>query len=145
MDAREYLNSIRNMMREKELWERELEKVDEMLRAPGIRYDYDKINSSPKKDGVEKLAIKHMQRREKYIRKMNENVTELIKVRSEALTYIRQIKSYDQQEILILRYLDNLPWWTITQIRHAEDDSGQMQLRDRAIISLQKIFDESYQ
>lgn len=142
MDAKEYLDRIRMMMREKELWERELNKVDEMLKPSAIRYDGDRITSTPSKDGLEKLAIKHMKRREKVIRKMNENISELIVARSEALSYIRQIKSYDQQEILILRYLDNLPWWTINQIRRTNDESSQFKLRDRAIESLQKILDK---
>lgn len=142
MDARTYLNYIRQMMLEKEMWERHLEKIDEMISTPAIQYDSIKITSTPSKDSLEKLAIKHMERCEKIIAKINELVSELLEKQYEALTYIRKIESNDQQEVLILYYIDALSWREVANARGVDDVTAQMHLRDRAIESLQKILDD---
>lgn len=143
MDAKQYLNYIRQMMLEKAMWERHLEKIDEMLiTTPAIQYDSIKITSTPSKDSLEKVAIKHLERCEKIIVKINELVAELIQKQYEALKYIRKIESVDQQEVLILYYIDALSWREIADAREVDDVTSQMHLRDRAIESLQKIFDD---
>ncbi|MBO4863840.1 MAG: DUF1492 domain-containing protein [Eubacterium sp.] len=143
MDAKQYLNYIRQMMLEKAMWERHLEKIDEMLiTTPAIQYDSIKITSTPSKDSLEKVAIKHLERCEKIIVKINELVAELIQKQYEALKYIRKIESVDQQEVLILYYIDALSWREIADARNVDDVTAQMHLRDRAIESLQKIFDD---
>ena len=143
MDAKQYLNYIRQMMLEKAMWERHLEKIDEMLiTTPAIQYDSIKTTSTPSKDSLEKVAIKHLERCEKIIVKINELVAELIQKQYEALKYIRKIESVDQQEVLILYYIDALSWREIADAREVDDVTSQMHLRDRAIESLQKIFDD---
>ena len=143
MEAKQYLENIRFMMNEKAMWEDELGKIDDMIiGAPAIQYDSDKITSSPRKDGLEMLAINHLERREDIIRQINNLITELIEKRDEALRYITLIKSKDQQEVLIMYYVNALSWREIADIRERYNLAGQMRLRDRAISTLQKIFDD---
>lgn len=143
MKAKKYLENLRFMMKEKAMWEAELENIDEMMvSAPAIRYDSEKIISSPRKDGLEMLAINHIERRGAIINEINELITELIEKQKEALRFIKLIESDDQREILILYYINALSWREIMDIRNRSDLAGQMQLRDRAIKTLQKIFDE---
>lgn len=142
MDAREYLEGLRKIMAEKTMWERELGRIDDMLGAKAIQYQPDRVQTSPRQDGLENEAIRYTERREKIIRKLNETITELMEKQFEALTYIKQIESDDQREVLILRYIDGLKWWDIMSARRCDDISGQMKLRDRAISSLQKIMDD---
>lgn len=144
MDAKKYLNYIRQMMREKQMWERQLEKIDELIiSTPAIQYDSVKITSTPNKDTLEKVAIKHLERCEKIIVKINELVLELIQKQYDALKYIRYIESSDQQEVLILYYINCLPTWDdVAKARGVSDTRSQLNLRDRAIDSLQKILDD---
>lgn len=142
MDAREYLEGLRKIMAEKTMWERELGRIDDMLGAKAIQYQPDRVQTSPRQDGLENEAIRYAERREKIIRKLNETITELMEKQFEALTYIKQIESDDQREVLILRYIDGLKWGDIKSARQCDDISGQMKLRDRAISSLQKIMDD---
>lgn len=143
MEARQYLNYIKKMMDEKRMWERQLEQIDEiMINTPAIQYDSIKVTSTPNKDNLEKVALKHMERCEKIIVRINELVADLIQKQYEALTYIRKIESKDQQEVLILYYINNLSWEKIREVRGVNDSTSQMHLRDRAIESLQKIFDD---
>ena len=143
MEAKQYLENLRFMMKEKTMWEAELENIDElMVSAPAIKYDSDKITSSPRKDGLEMLAINHLEKRGAIINEINELITELIGKQKEALEFIKLIESDDQREILILYYIKALSWREILNVRNKSDLPGQWQLRDRAIRSLQKIFDE---
>lgn len=142
MDAREYLEGLRKIMAEKTMWERELGRIDDMLGAKAIQYQPDRVQTSPRQDGLENEAIRYAERREKIIRKLNETITVLMEKQFEALTYIKQIESDDQREVLILRYIDGLKWGDIKSARRCDDISGQMKLRDRAINSLQKIMND---
>ena len=143
MKAKKYLENLRFMMKEKAMWEAELENIDEMMvSAPAIQYDSEKITSSPRKDGLEMLAINHIERRGAIINEINDLITELIEKQKEALRFIKLIESDDQREILIMYYINALSWREIMDIRNRSDLAGQMQLRDRAIKTLQKIFDE---
>ena len=143
MEAKKYLENIRFMMQEKAMWEAELGQIDDMLiGAPAIQYDSDKIKSSPRKDGLEMLAINHLEKRDAIIQQINSLITDLIEKRNEALHYIRHIDSRDQQEVLIMYYVNALSWREIANIRDRYNLPGQMRLRDRAIISLQKIFND---
>ena len=142
MDAKQYLEELRRIMTEKTMWEKELDRIDDMLGARAIQYQPDRVQTSPRQDGLENEAIRYAERREKIIHKLNETITELMEKQFEALTYIKQIESDDQREVLILRYIDGLKWWDIMQARRCDDISGQMKLRDRAVASLQKIMND---
>jgi hypothetical protein len=141
MDAKVYLNNIRQMMLEKNMWERHLERIDEMISTPAIQYDAIRVTSSPNKDSMERMALKHLEECQKIIDKINSIVVDLIQKQCEALTYIRQIESQEQQEVLILYYINAMQWREIAEIKDVDEIASQMHLRDRAINSLQKIFD----
>lgn len=142
VDAKSYMNNIRQMMLEKNMWERQLERIDEMISTPAIQYNSIRVSSSPAKDDLERMAIKHAEECEKIVEKINNLVADLTQKQYEALTYIREIESTDQQEILIMYYISALQWREIAEIKHVDEIAAQMHLRDRAIQSLQKILDE---
>lgn len=141
MDAKEYLNEIRRKMKRKAMWEDQLDRIDDLIGTKAIQYTPDKVQSSPKKDGLENEAINHLERREEIIEKINTLITEIITAQAEALEYIGQIESDDQREVLILRYVECKQWWDIADQRDRRDISSQMELRDRGLVSLQKILD----
>lgn len=141
MDAKSYMNNIRQMMLEKNMWERQLERIDEMISAPAIQYDSIRVTTTPAKDSLERMAIKHAEECDKIVEKINKIVIDLTQKQYEALTYIRQIESTDQQEILILYYINALQWREIVEAKQVDEIASQMHLRDRAIQSLQKILD----
>lgn len=141
MDAKEYLNEIRRKMKAKAMWEDELDRIDDLIGTRAIQYTPDKVQSSPKKDGLENQAINHLERRDEIIERINNLITEIIEAQAKALNLIGRIESDDQREVLILRYVDCLPWWDIAEKRDRRDISSQMELRDRGLASLQKILD----
>lgn len=141
MDAKSYMNNIRRMMLEKNMWERQLERIDEMISTPAIQYDSIRVSSNPAKDSLEKMAIKHAEECEKIVGKINNLIADLTQKQYEALTYIRKIESVDQQEILIMYYINALQWREIAKVKQVDETAAQMHLRDRAIQSLQKILD----
>ena len=119
--------------------QRSLKALDNMLEAKAITYNPDRVTTSPRKDGLEELAMKHMEERERIIREIEEKITWMYKRIDEATDYINQIESEEQQEVLTLRYIDLHSWSEILDIRGCDDLRAQYKLHQRAIDSLQKI------
>ena len=139
INAAEYLQEIRATNIAIHNKQRSLKALDNMLEAKAITYNPDRVTTSPRKDGLEELAMKHMEERERIIREIEEKITWMYKRIDEATDYINQIESEEQQEVLTLRYIDLLSWSEILDIRGCDDLRAQYKLHQRAIDSLQKI------
>lgn len=143
INAEEYLNDIRRKGNEIKSLRNALSAIDKDLEASAITYNPDRIHTNvPRKDGLEELAFKHLERRDKIIRALEAAITERSESIEEAVRYIRQIESDDQREVLMLRYIDAHSWSEILDIRECDDIRNQCRLRDRAIESLQRIIEK---
>lgn len=140
INAREYLEDIRRQGKEIRDLRRSLSAIDKDLEASAIHYDPDAIHTNvPRKDGLEELAFKHMERRERVINALEEAITERSEAIEQAIEYIKKIESMAQREVLLLRYIESKTWGEIMEIRECDDIRNQYRLHERALDSLQKI------
>lgn len=143
INAEEYLDDIRRKGNEIKSLRNALSAIDKDLEASAITYDPNRAHSNvPRKDGLEELAFKHLERRDRVIKALESAITERSEAIEEAVKYIRQIESDDQKEVLMLRYIESRSWSEILDIRECDDIRNQCRLRDRAIESLQKIIEK---
>ena len=143
INAEEYLDDIRRKGNEIKSLRNALSAIDKDLEASAITYDPNREHSNvPRKDGLEELAFKHLERRDRVIKALESAITERSEAIEEAVKYIRQIESDDQKEVLMLRYIESRSWSEILDIRECDDIRNQCRLRDRAIESLQKIIEK---
>ena len=143
INAEEYLNDIRQKGNEIKSLRNALSAIDKDLEASAITYNPDRIHTNvPRKDGLEELAFKHLERRDRIIKALESAITERSESIEEAVRYISKIESDDQREVLMLRYIDAHSWSEILDIRDCDDIRNQCRLRDRAIESLQRIIEK---
>lgn len=146
MKASDYMEHIRMTKRKIELVEKELDAIDdEMITVPGINYDANRVTSSPRQDKLEMQVIRLIDIKEELTAELLDLKQRYILDVHEAMGYIRQIKSENQQDLLILRYINNLKWWDILKERGYENRSSQDELKNRALASLQDIIDKDNQ
>ena len=143
MNASAYMEHIKYIKHNIDLIELELDKIDkEMITVPALNYNADKAQTSPKKDRLEKLVIALIDRKEDLTTELMELKKDYITEVHEAMKLIRSIDSEDQQEILILRYINNRKWWDILRIRDCDSLSSQQRLKARALEALQVEMDK---
>lgn len=138
MDARGYMEHIRKIRRDIDLLDLELDSIDNaMIGIPAQQYNADKVQTSPRQDKLEKQVIRLIECKEKITAEIMKLRLEYIQDVHEAMGLIRSIESREQQEILILRYINNKKWWDILRIKECDSLSSQQRLRDRALDALQ--------
>lgn len=140
LNAKEYMEDIRRQGKEIQSLRRVLSAIDKDLEASAIHYDPDAIHTNvPRKDGLEELAFKHMERRDRIIKALEGAITERSEAIEQAVGYIQKIESDAQKEVLILRYIDSKSWSEIMVIRECDDIRSQYKLHERALNSLQAV------
>lgn len=143
IDAKEYMDSIRRMGKEIQNLRRALSAIDKDLEASAINYDPNTIKTNvPRKDGLEELAFKHLERRDRIIKTLEDTITERAEAIETAISYIKQIEQPKQREILIWYYIEGKEWSEIFKIREDAglyDAGAAFELRARGIDSLNKI------
>lgn len=141
IDAREYLEEIRLLKKQIQNKQRELELIEEEGIQPisAINYDRDRVQSSPRKDGLENMVIANLEKLETLKTDVVRQIESLTQKRDEAIELIGQIESEEQQEVLMLRYIECRKWSTIMDVRDCDDPRSQYKLHDRAIESFQII------
>lgn len=141
VDAYYYLDEIRKAYKFIRAKKKALEQYDYMIDTSCINYDRDKIQSSPRQDGLEIKAIKHMEAVAGIKAEIAEKIEWQVRRIDEATTLISKIDSKEQQEVLIMRYIENKTWAEILDARDCDNLGSQYELHKRAINSLQKILD----
>lgn len=140
LNAKEYMEDIRRQGNEIQSLRRALSAIDKDLEASAINYDPNSIKTNvPRKDGLEELAFKHMERRDRIIKALEGAITERSEAIEQAVGYIQKIESDAQKEVLILRYIDSKSWSEIMVIRECDDIRSQYKLHERALNSLQAV------
>ena len=140
-DAHCYLHEIREAYAFILAKQKAIEQYDWMIDASGINYDRDKVQSSPRKDGLEMQAIRHMEAVANLRNKMSEAIEWRTRRIDEATTLISMIDSKEQREVLLMRYIENKTWAEILDARDCDNIGSQYELHKRALASFQKILD----
>jgi hypothetical protein len=141
IDAYYYLHEIRKAYKYIKAKQKALDQYDYMIDISCINYDRDKIQSSPRQDGLELKAIRHMEAVAAIKAEIAEKIEWQARRIDEATTLISQIESKEQREVLIMRYIENKTWAEILEARDCDNIGSQYELHKRAIASLQKVLD----
>lgn len=141
-DAHQYLHEIREAHAFILAKKKAIEQYDWMIDASGINYDRDKIQSSPRQDGLEMQAIRHMELVSSIRAQMTEKIAWRTRRIDEATDLISQIESKEQRDVLIMRYIDCMSWAEILEARGCDSLGSQHDLHNRAIESLQLILNK---
>lgn len=142
INAEEYLQKIRALHFSIRNKKAQLAELDKTIGISAIDYEAERINSSPRRDKLEMEAIKHLEKREKIQRRLENDITEMLEKQEEAVNYINMINSEEQQEVLIMRYIECMRWSEILDARGCDSINSQYRLHRRALESLQKILKE---
>lgn len=140
-DAYQYLQEIREAYSYIYNKSEDLKHYDYMLGISGINYDPDRVQSSPRQDGLEMQAIKHLEAIEEIKKDIAEKMEWRTKRINQATDLICKIESQEQQEVLRMRYINNMSWSEILEARGCDDIRNQYRLHERAVKELQKILD----
>ena len=141
MMAKELLEDVRSSLWTMREIESTIAELDDIIGASAIRYDSERITSSPQKDGLEKMALEHLTRVEAVKKELLQMASHYAEVKKIALYFISKLESDSQKEVLEMRYIKGMKWWDILEARHCDDLRSQQKLCDRAINSLQEIMD----
>jgi hypothetical protein len=141
INAHHYLHEIREAYAYIINKQKALEQYDYMLGVSGIDYNPDKVQTTPRQDGLERQAIRHLE----VVGHIKLDIARKIEWRTkridEATDMISKIESKDQQDVLMMRYIEGMSWSDILNARGCDNLSSQYELHKRAIESLQKILD----
>lgn len=143
VDAKEFLEDIRRKGKDIQNYKKALSAIDKDLEASAINYDPNTIKTNvPRKDGLEELAFKHLEKRDRIIRALERAITERAEAIEMAVAYINKIEQPKQREILIWYYIEGKEWSEIFKIREDAglyDAGAAFELRARGVDSLNKI------
>lgn len=139
INASEYLQDIRATNISIHNKRRLLKQMEEVIAISGISYDNEHISSSPRKDKLEMDVIRRIEDRDRIKQSIEADIDFMIKRQDEAVKFINMMELEDQQEILMLRYIECKRWSEILDIRGCDDISSQYKLHKRALESLQEI------
>ena len=109
-DAYEFLHEIRADFIYIMNKSRELKCFDYMIDLSGINYNPDKVQSSPRQDGLELKAIRHMETIKEIKADIAEAMERRVKRIDHAMDLISKIESKEQQDVLIMRYIEHMNW-----------------------------------
>lgn len=141
-DAYQFLHKIREDFMFIVNKSRELKHYDYMIGISGINYDPDKVQTSSKQDGLELKAIRHMEA----IKELKADIAEAMECRAKridrATDLISKMESREQQDVLIMRYIEHMNWSEILDKRNCDNIGSQYELHKRALASFQAILDE---
>lgn len=141
-DAYQFLHEIREDFIYILNKSRELRSFDCMIGISGIDYNPDKVQSSPRQDALELKAIRHMEA----IKELKADIAEAMERRAKridrATELISKMESREQQDVLIMRYIEHMNWSEILDKRDCDNISSQYELHKRALASFQHILDD---
>lgn len=120
---------------------RELKCFDYMIDLSGINYNPDKVQSSPRQDGLELKAIRHMETIKEIKADIAEAMERRVKRIDHAMDLISKIESKEQQDVLIMRYIEHMNWSEILEARDCDNIGSQYELHKRALVSFGKLLD----
>lgn len=111
MDAKRYLYSIRDEQKEIQSLERRINEAEMSLLPGGIRYDSEKVQTSPRGDTMADMVAKL----DEYVQELRERVAVLTERKEKAQRIINQIDSATERTILSELFLSS-PRMRIDQV-----------------------------
>ncbi len=136
MTAKEYLQRIRSERLEIQQFEERIEKQRYSLLPSGIRYDVDKVQTSPDDPMMRVYA-----EIDKLDRKIKEHLERLTTHYNIAMSNIMLLDKSEHRQVLVLYYLgQELLTWQMVAERMSFSEQRIYQLHNEAIAELEKIW-----
>lgn len=135
MDAKSYLNNIRNIDKYITM---KLEQINELrqMNITAVITDMP-MNTETENDKIANIIIKI----DKLQGEINKYIDTLVDYKAQALRYIKEINDMDIRIVLEMRYVNNDKWETIAETLNIEVRQV-FRLNAKAIVKIQKIMDK---
>lgn len=140
MTGKEYMSRIKETRRKIRMLKEQIER-DTIMAAgvSAIRYDKDRVQTSPSADRMTDIVIKISEATDE----LKEEVHHLQILEMEAISYLVKLKE-EHERVLSYHYLDGCDWKDVAK-RMDYDDSYIYELKDKALNELTKVLNNSEQ
>lgn len=138
MTGKEYMDQIRKVRREIRLLEEQILRDTVFAsNVKAIRYDVDKVQTSPDGDRMADIVSGIIGSEEKLYNK----IKYLMKKEEEARTYLVQLRE-EHERVLVLHYFDGLKWEDVAE-KVGYDDKYIYDLKNKALDELTQLLTKS--
>lgn len=139
LDALDYMRGIRLLRRRIKLLEEQIER-DTILAAgvSAIRYDKDRVQTSPIQDRMTEIVAKIIETTDK----LKESIYDLQVKEEEVIGYLTQIDE-QYERILTYHYLDGIDWTEVADLMRYENSRYVYEVRDKALQALDVVLKEN--
>lgn len=138
MTGKEYMDQIRKVRREIRLLEEQILRDTVFASSvKAIRYDVDKVQTSPDGDRMADIISGIIGSEEKLYNK----IKYLMKKEEEARTYLVQLRE-EHERVLVLHYFDGLKWEDVAE-KVGYDDKYIYDLKNKALDELTQLLTKS--
>ena len=138
MTGKEYMNQIREIRREIRLLEEQiLRDTVYASNVKAIRYDVDKVQTSPDGDRMANIISGIVGAEEKLYKK----IQDLMQKGNEARTYLIQLRE-EHERVLVLHYFDGLKWEDVAS-KIGYDDKYIYDVKNKALEELTQLLTKS--
>lgn len=138
MTGKEYMKQIRDIHREIRLLEEQIIRQEVYASsAKAIRYDLDKVQTSPVGDSMADIIADIVES----THKLRDMIYRLMKKEDEARTYLVKLRE-EHERVLVLHYFDGLKWEDVAE-KIGYDDKYIYDVKNKALDELTQLLTKS--
>ena len=138
MTGKEYMKQIRDIHREIRLLEEQIIRQEVYASsAKAIRYDLDKVQTSPVGDSMADIIADIVES----THKLRDMIYRLMKKEDEARTYLVKLRE-EHERVLVLHYFDGLKWEDVAK-KIGYDDKYIYDVKNKALDELTQLLTKS--
>ena len=138
MTGKEYMKQIRDIHREIRLLEEQIIRQEVYASsARAIRYDLDKVQTSPEGDSMAMIVSDIVEA----THKLRDMIIRLMKKEDEARLYLVKLRE-EHERVLVLHYFDGLKWEDVAE-KIGYDDKYIYDVKNKALDELTQVLTKS--
>lgn len=139
-----YLSGVRNRWVMVDYYERRIKQLEDQLIAYGSAgISGERVQSSPKRDSLEKRVIRFVENEEKIIVKFYDQLEAANEKQDEAMERIGCLKDGNRKNFLIEYYVNRLSIREIAELFGHSDEASTRNLKAKALEYFEKAADEN--
>lgn len=138
MTGKEYMQRIRDVKREIRLLEEQIIRQEVYAsNAKAIRYDIDRVQTSPVGDNMAEIVADIVES----TYKLRDKILKLMKQEDEARLYLVRLRE-EHERVLVLHYFDGLKWEDVAE-KIGYDDKYIYDVKNKALDELTQVLTKS--
>lgn len=138
MTGKEYMQRIRDVKREIRLLEEQILRQEVYAsNAKAIRYDIDRVQTSPVGDNMAEIVADIVES----TYKLRDKILKLMKQEDEARLYLVKLRE-EHERVLVLHYFDGLKWEDVAE-KIGYDDKYIYDVKNKALDELTQVLTKS--